>query len=173
MDVGETEWSNGCDEAADQPIKAAFANSPIYGQLYQCELLIDHDHAAGVDRSKVILMSGSYNPLHHGHLKLTRTIEDMTGKRVVFEIPNTHPDKGRIPDTEMMRRADQFLMFAPVLLTDNAPLFIDKARRYPGVPMVIGADVMQGILDTRHYGGSLKNLFDVLDEFHRLGTVFM
>jgi len=174
-----SEWANtenrirmDAGETAEQQTELALVNPSIYGRLYQCELLIDHDHAAGVDRSNVVLMSGSYNPLHHGHLKLARTIEEMTGKRVVFEITNTHPDKGRIPDAEMMRRADQFLKFAPVLLTDNAPLFIDKARRYPGVPMVIGADVMQGILDTRHYGGRLKNLFDVLDEFDRLGTVF-
>lgn len=145
---------------------------PAFGKVYRNDCVSRVHFAKDADLSRCVLMSGSFNPLHHGHLKLARTIEEMTGKRVVFEITTTHPDKGRIPVDEMMRRTDQFLMFAPVILTDNAPLFIDKARQYPGVPMVVGADVMQGILDKRHYGDSLKNLFDVLDEFISLGTVF-
>lgn len=173
MDVGAAGgWVKGCDTATDQRIEAALANPPIYGRVRWNDS-VDHEGSdLKRDLSNAVLFPGSFHPLHHGHLKLARTIEEMTGRRVVFEITNTHPDKGRIPDEEMMHRADQFLMFAPVLLTDNAPLFIDKARRYPDVPMVIGADVMQSLLNVRYYENSLKKMFEVLEDFRRFGTVF-
>lgn len=173
MDVGAAGgWLKGCDEATDQRIETALANPPIYGRVYQDGCGEDHTPNLETDLKNIVLFPGSFNPLHYGHIALARTVEKMTGKRVVFEITNTHPDKPTCTHEEMMRRADQFQFFAPVILSDNAPLFIDKARRYPGVPMVVGADVMQSLLNVRYYDNSLQKMFDMLEEFRRLGTVF-
>lgn len=173
MEVGAAGgWLKGCDEATDQRIEAALANPPIYGRVFWDGREESREPNLKTDLANAVLLPGSFNPLHYGHIALARTVEQMTGKRVVFEITNMHPDKGRIPDEEMMRRADQFQFFAPVLLSDNAPLFIDKARRFPGVPMVVGADVMQALLNAHYYGNNSQKMFSTLEEFRHLGTVF-
>lgn len=120
---------------------------------------------------KVVLYPGSFAPLTHGHIGVAKMIERMTGKHVVFELTNTHPNKGHISDEDMLWRAGQFTAFAPVILSHNAPLYIDKARLYPGAPMVVGADALKQLLDERHYGG-YAGLCNALDEFVTLGTTF-
>ncbi|OGL98701.1 hypothetical protein A2318_00270 [Candidatus Uhrbacteria bacterium RIFOXYB2_FULL_45_11] len=120
---------------------------------------------------QIVLYPGSFAPLTHGHIGVAKMIEQMTGKHVVFELTNTHPNKGRMSDEDMLWRADQFTAFAPVVLSDNAPLYVDKARCYPGVPMVVGADALKQLLDERHYGG-YQGLRNALDEFVALGTTF-
>jgi len=172
MEVGAAGWLKGCDEATDRRIEAALANPPIYGRVSWDGRDEYREPNLETDLKNAVLLPGSFNPLHYGHIALARTVEKMTGKRVIYEITNTHPFKPTRTHTEMMQRADQFQFFAPVILSDDAPLFIDKARRYPGVPMVMGADAMQALLDVRYYDNSLQKLFDVLDEFRRLGTVF-
>lgn len=120
---------------------------------------------------EVILYPGSFAPLTHGHIGVAKMIEQMTGKHVVFELTNVHPNKGLLSNEDMLWRADQFAAFAPVILSDGAPLYVDKARLYPGVAMIVGADALQQLLAERHYGGYTE-LCDVLDEFVALGTTF-
>ena len=119
----------------------------------------------------VVLLPGSFNPLHHGHIGLARMIERMTGRKVVYEMTNYHPNKGVISNEELERRMNQFRSFAPVVVSDHAPLYIDKARKYPGVPMVMGADAALELLNLVHYHNRLMEMFEVLGEFRDLGTI--
>lgn len=119
----------------------------------------------------VVLLPGSFNPLHHGHIGLAGMIERMTGRKVVYEMTNYHPNKGVISYEELERRMNQFRSFAPVVVSDHAPLYIDKARKYPGVPMVMGADAAFELLNPVHYHNSLMEMYDVLGEFRDVGTV--
>jgi len=59
-----------------------------------------------------------------------------------------------------------------VVFTQNDPLFIDKARRFPGASFLIGADSVERLLDPRWYGGKSEAVIDMLSEFERLGTRF-
>ncbi len=120
---------------------------------------------------QVILLPGSFDPLHHGHIGLAEMIQKMTERLVVYEMTNTHPNKGIISADELGRRMEQFRAFAPVIVDDNAPLYIDKARLHKGVPMVMGADAALELLDSRHYGGDIMELYKVLAEFQELGTM--
>ncbi|MCX6714679.1 MAG: hypothetical protein NTX72_02605 [Candidatus Uhrbacteria bacterium] len=136
---------------------------PLFGEEWR---FITHDNA-----NQIILYPGSFAPLTHGHIGVAKMIEQMTGKHVIFELTNVHPNKPALTDEDMLWRADQFTAFAPVILSDNAPLFVDKARRYPGVPMIVGADALQQLLAERHYGG-YAGLCEVLEELEALGTTF-
>ncbi len=119
-----------------------------------------------------LLFPGSFDPLHFGHEQMVRHAERMTGKRVVFTMNARHPDKGEIAPVELLRRAEQFRWRSPVLFTRDEPLFIDKARRFPGFGLLIGADVVLGLLNPKYYGSSVASRDAVLQEFHALGTRF-
>jgi hypothetical protein len=50
-------------------------------------------------------------------------------------------------------RFSQFGGYAPVAAT-AAPLFVDKARLFPGATFVIGSDTAARLLEPRYYGGT-------------------
>lgn len=109
-----------------------------------------------IDPSRHILFHGSFDPLHFGHELMALQAERMTGKEVVCAITATHPDKGRLGERELLRRAEQFRFRRSVLFMDSGALYVDKARMFPGVGMLIGADVALGILNPKYYGSPSK-----------------
>lgn len=129
-----------------------------------------------IDPNKHILFHGSFDPLHFGHELMARQAERMTGKEVVYCIASKHPDKGRLDDRELLRRAEQFRFRGPVLFIREAPLYVTKARLFPGVGMLIGADVALGIMNPKYYDGgepardaSLRVMSDLGARFYVVG----
>jgi hypothetical protein len=97
------------------------------------------------------ILSGAFNPVHRGHLRLAEAAERRLGVPVLFELPLVNAEKDEIELAEARRRANQFLGRSPVLLT-RAPLFNQKARLFPGRTYVIGVDTAARLLDRRFYG---------------------
>jgi hypothetical protein len=126
---------------------------------------------ANLNRDQCILFPGSFNPLQYGHERMALQCEQMTGKKVVFCITNKHPDKGVIPDNELLARAEQFRWRWPVAFTRGDALYIEKARQFSGFGFLIGADAALGILDAKYYGG-VVGLEAALREFRCLRTKF-
>jgi len=121
---------------------------------------------AGRDALTVVLLSGSFNPVHDGHLELA----GVAARRVdgghacpVFELPLVNADKIPIGLFEGRRRALQFAGRAPVVLT-REPLFTGKARLFPGCVFVVGADTAERIVNPRFYGGDPAGVRRALDE---------
>ena len=110
-----------------------------------------------VDWRRRALLSGSYHPLHAGHLALGRAAASFLGREVVYELPLANADKAPIALFEARRRAAQFAARAPVVLT-RAALFADKAALFPGAVFVVGADTAERLVDERFYGGSAHNM---------------
>lgn len=54
------------------------------------------------------------------------------------------------------------------MFTKGDALYLDKARAFPGVPMIIGSDALQRMLDPK-WGPDPEELGE---EFDRLGTFF-
>ncbi len=117
----------------------------------------------------LVLLSGSFNPVHHGHLGLASAIAEMTGTEVTFELPLVNADKPGLNLLNAQRRAAQFAGRAPVLLS-RAPLFVEKARLFPGSSFVVGADTAVRILDPRFYPEGLPAALQELDS---LGVTFL
>jgi hypothetical protein len=113
-----------------------------------------------------ILFHGSFDPWHFGHDLMAQQAERMTGKEVVCAITATHPDKGRLGEAELLRRAEQFRYRRPVLFMESGALYVDKARMFPGVGMLIGADVALGILNPKYYGSPSKCM-EALEELRQ------
>ena len=56
----------------------------------------------------------------------------------------------------------------PIILTEGDPLFIDKARQFPGAGMALGVDALLRMLDPC-WG---PNVGEMLEAFRALGTRF-
>jgi phosphopantetheine adenylyltransferase len=145
-------------------------DDPFYQVLMPDQTLLPIADAAPDD---FVLLPGSFNPFHHGHEQIAAMAREQTGKDVIFQITAHHPAKGVIPTPDLLARAAQLQFRWPVVLFDTEGLYADKARRVPGMTMLIGADVVYGLQDLRYYNqdkAERRRLFAQLDA---LGTTFL
>jgi hypothetical protein len=98
------------------------------------------------------LLSGSFNPLHRGHVGLARAAARHLGAEVHFELSVANADKPELPREEVERRAAQFAGVGPVWVT-RAPTFVAKAELFPGAAFVLGWDTAVRVIDPKYYGG--------------------
>ena len=115
-----------------------------------------------------VLFPGAFNPPHEGHKNLAQSPQARIHGEVVYEICSTPPHKPAMTVQEMILRAEN-LKNETVLFTEGDPLYIDKARRFPGAGLIIGADALIRMLDPK-WGPKPKAL---LEEFNVLGTKFL
>jgi nicotinamide mononucleotide (NMN) deamidase PncC len=104
-----------------------------------------------------LLLPGSFNPLHAGHIALAEAAAELTGFAPAFELTIVNADKPPLPAEEVRRRLAQFTWKAPLWLT-WAPTFAAKADLFPGAMFIVGADTAERILQARFYGGSDSHL---------------
>jgi nicotinic acid mononucleotide adenylyltransferase len=109
------------------------------------------------DAKVIPIMSGSYNPIHEGHVEMYKKVMDFFQVEPLIEIPLTHHNKASISPYEFQARRkliDQVIA-NPIVTAGEHPLYIDKAAYYqsvfPGkkIVFVMGADVYRKI-DTMH-----------------------
>ena len=122
-----------------------------------------------------VLLPGSFNPLHAGHVTLLAAAAAACGGApAAFELSVRNADKPPLPRAEVERRAQQLAPGdAPLVLTD-APLFVDKARLMPGTVFVVGVDTAARIVMPKYYGdGSEDAMRAVLREILDAGCSFL
>jgi len=103
----------------------------------------------------VVLLPGSFNPLHAGHLGLAEAAEELLGRPVAFELSVANVDKPPLSPEEVDRRLAQFVGRAEVWLT-AAPRFVEKARWFSGATFVVGADTAARIVSAQYYDGEVE-----------------
>lgn len=112
-----------------------------------------YDGASGISThqtlSEMAVLSGAFNPLHKGHIRLRNVAERILKQEVVFELSVANVEKSSLDANTARDRVSQFAS-AKVALT-NAPLFHDKARVFPGCCFVIGFDTAARIVQPRFY----------------------
>ena len=118
-----------------------------------------------------LIYSGSFNPLHEGHVALvvaalrkqgwqpeSRTMNPL----VIFEIPFTNADKGGLSRDDLIRRLGQFDVRSNQLLRDarltnvaacvtTKPLFVQKAEILQNGVFLLGADTFARIINPVYY----------------------
>jgi nicotinic acid mononucleotide adenylyltransferase len=101
------------------------------------------------DRPMVVL-PGSFNPVHAGHWGLAEAAAKMTGLPVAFELSLIHVDKPALSAGDVEQRLACFRGQAGVWLT-RAPRFVQKAALFPGATFALGADTAQRVLSLAYY----------------------
>lgn len=119
-----------------------------------------------------LLLSGSFNPLHHGHCALADAATRLMGRETAFELSIVNADKPPLSESEILRRVSQFAGQAPLWLT-RAPTFAEKADLFPGTVFVVGADTAERIPQARFYNGSEALLAEAMEHLRQRGCRFL
>jgi nicotinic acid mononucleotide adenylyltransferase len=98
--------------------------------------------AAPSNGNGLALFPGAFHPPHDGHFWMARE-NDAT-----FHVTIDPPHKPALSVTDVIQRA-KLLHGFPRLFTAGDPLYLDKARRFPGAKFVIGADALARMLDPK------------------------
>jgi hypothetical protein len=132
----------------------------------------DNGRIHTADVTPKALLSGSFNPLHDGHLKMAQTARIILGTAVAFELAAVNVDKPPLSPHIILERICQFAGRWPVLVS-TAPTFIEKARLYPGATFIVGYDTAERILHPRYYQNSHDNMLAALSEIRQRGCRFL
>ena len=111
----------------------------------------------------VALFPGAFDPPHEGHLALAAS----GGVPAAFAVCASPPHKPALAMGDLLARA-KLLRGQRRLFTEGDPLYLDKARRFPGRTFLIGVDALSRMLDPR-WGTPVEPM---LEEFQRLEARF-
>ena len=118
------------------------------------------------------VLSGSFNPLHAGHMALAETAGALLGAPVTFEVSAVNVDKPPLATEVLLDRLGQFAGRWPVV-AGSAPTFVAKSRLYPGATFVAGYDTAARVIQPRYYGDSETTMLAALDELKARGNRFL
>ncbi len=118
------------------------------------------------------VLSGSFDPLHAGHLELAAAASELLAKPVTFEISVTNVDKPALSALAVRARLAQFAERCDVVLT-RAPTFAEKAKVLPGCTFVIGYDTALRLFEPKYYVGDETRMLDALDSIRHSGCRFI
>ena len=119
-----------------------------------------------------VLLPGSFNPVHAGHVLLARVAEELRQQPSAFEISVTNVDKPPLGGETVRHRLAQFAWKSPVELT-RAPTFVEKSRLFPKATFVIGVDTAERLIAPRYYGDDELRMHVALEEIASSGGSFL
>ncbi|CAM0882209.1 unnamed protein product [Alopecurus aequalis] len=128
----------------------------IDGQI--CMKVYHFADSMGRNFDRKLILPGSFNPLHDGHLRLLEVASSMCDDGLpCFEISATNADKPPLSIAEIKRRVEQFRKAGKNVIISNQPYFYKKAELFPGSAFIIGADTAARLVN-------IEGVFKVLED---------
>ncbi|KAJ0962668.1 hypothetical protein J5N97_027790 [Dioscorea zingiberensis] len=126
------------------------------------------------DSETKVILSGSFNPLHEGHLKLLEVATSIYDDALpCFEISAVNADKPPLSISEIKERVKQFEKIGKTVIISNQPYFYKKAELFPGSAFVIGADTAARLINPKYYGGDYGRMLEILGGCKRSSCTFL
>ncbi len=111
-----------------------------------------------------LILSGSFNPLHNGHINLLRSAKKKFKQEGLFEISLTNVDKNIISYEEIRFRLGQFTELDNVIIS-NKSTFIEKSSLFNNCKFVIGYDTAERVLDNYYYKDSMEKGLSLINKY--------
>ncbi|CAN0857770.1 hypothetical protein LINGRAHAP2_LOCUS6917 [Linum grandiflorum] len=142
----------------------------IDGQI--CFKMYPFSDAPKDDRK--IILPGSFNPLHDGHLKLLEVATSVAGDGYpCFEISAINADKPPLSVAQIKDRVNQFKKVGKTIIVSNQPYFYKKAALFPGSAFVIGVDTAARLINPKYYDGNYGKMVEILGACKARGSTFL
>ncbi|XP_076911059.1 uncharacterized protein LOC143568916 isoform X1 [Bidens hawaiensis] len=139
------------------------------GKIHQC--FTGTQTSSG---ERKVILSGSFNPLHDGHLKLLEVAMSLCSDGYpCFELSAVNADKPPLTVAQIKDRVKQFEKAGQTVIISNQPYFYKKAELFPGSAFVIGADTAARLINPKYYGGSYENMIETLLRCKITGSTFL
>ena len=109
-----------------------------------------------------VILPGSFNPLHKGHMKLKEYIIQNYDLQFAYEISISNVDKPDLDQKEILHRLNQFGNNDNVII-DKAPLFSEKSTLFPQSKFLIGYDTAERLINKKYYDDNHKKMITSLE----------
>lgn len=112
------------------------------------------------------IFSGSFNPLHEGHLDMIKEAKELYGS-VDLEISVSNVDKTSIDFHDIIMRIAEIDKYCKDGLINNIwitnlPLFSMKGEHFPNTTFIVGGDTLLRLDDLKYYGNEGDNIGQVV-----------
>tara|TARA_B100001287_G_scaffold197942_1_gene167497 strand:+ start:1526 stop:2113 length:588 start_codon:yes stop_codon:yes gene_type:complete len=110
-----------------------------------------------------LILSGSFNPLHEGHIELLKASSKEFKKNPLFEISIKNVDKSEINFNDLMDRINQFRSLGKLVVT-NSEKFEEKSKIFKESIFVIGYDTALRLVDNKYYNDDFRRSLKIIEK---------
>ncbi|XP_073300583.1 uncharacterized protein [Primulina huaijiensis] len=122
-----------------------------------------------------IILSGSFNPLHYGNIKLLEVAMSYLQRDgyPCFELSAVNANQPPLTVYQIKERVRQFEKAEKTVIISNQPYFCKKAELSPGSAFVNGADTAARLINPKYYGGDYGKNVKLLCGCKNKGCLFL